>query len=136
MLLRALVPALACAAMLAACEPSQVGPGATTSVKAKDAEDVLGQQARARGPVALPPSISGAKTYRCADNSVLAVEFYSDRATATVRAGEKGESVRVKAPAPDGTMVADGGWSLKGGVKDAKVTVTTPKTKKPLSCHV
>ena len=132
MMLRALVPVLASAAMLAACEPTQIGPGAEKRQTDAQREEA----ARPKVPVVLPPSISASKTYRCSDNSLLAVEFYSDRASATVRAGEKGSPVRVKAPAPDGTMVADGGWSLKGGAKDAKVTVTTPNTKKSLSCHV
>jgi hypothetical protein len=118
--------------MLAACEPTEIGPGAEKARTAAQREEA----ARPRVPVVLPPSISASKTYRCSDNSVLAVEFYSDRASATVRAGENGPPVRVKAPAPDGTMVADGGWSLKGGAKDAKVSITTPETRKPLSCHV
>lgn len=128
----ALIPVLATMVLLGACEPTQVGPGAE---KART-DERRREEAKSLPPVVLPPSISATKSYRCSDNSVLSVEFYSDRASATMRAGEKGEPVRVKAPTPDGTMVADGGWSLKGGAKDAKVTITTKAHPKPLSCHV
>lgn len=128
----ALIPVLATMVLLGACEPTQVGPGAE---KART-DERRREEAKSLPPVVLPPSISATKSYRCSDNSVLSVEFYSDRASATMRAGEKGEPVRVKAPASDGTMVAEGGWSLKGGAKDAKVTITTKTHSKPLSCHV
>jgi hypothetical protein len=133
-----LIPSVVALALLAGCDaqPGQVGPGAVDAQKARDREDVVGAQARARGPVAMPPSIAGMKSFRCADNTLAIVEFYSDGKSATVRTSESDPAVRVVAQEAGGVMKADGGWSVKGGPKDAKVTFSSPKHPKTMSCHV
>lgn len=132
----AIVLTLAAATALVACKPTEIGPGATTSAKAKEAEDVLGREARARGPVVMPPSIAGMKSYRCADNSLAIVEYYSDSKTATVRTAQDDKPVKVASAEAGGVMKADGGWSVKGGPKDDRVTFSSPKHPKPMACHV
>jgi hypothetical protein len=127
---------LAAATALVACKPTEVGPGATSSQKAKVEEDVVGRAARERGPVVMPPSIAGTGSFRCADNSLAIVEFYSDGRSATVRTTEGDSPVKVVSTETGGTMKAEGGWTLKGAPKDPKVTFSSPNHPKPMSCHV
>ena len=61
----------------------------------------------ADGPVALPPSIAASKTYRCADNTIIDIDWMSD---GTAHVKKKGQ----EAP----TVIAAGSADLKG---DAKV---------------
>lgn len=131
-----IIPCLAILSMAAACKPTEVGPGASSSQKAKVDQDVVGRAARERGPVVMPPSISGTGSFRCADNSLAIVEFYSDAKSATVRTAEGDSPVRVTSTEAGGTLTAEGGWSLKGAPKDKKVTFSSPKHPKPMSCHV
>jgi predicted small secreted protein len=119
------------AAGLTACEPTKVGPGADRDVQRQEDDRRV-----ALPKVELPPSIRASKSYRCADNSLLMAEWYSDDLSASVRTKADSPSVRVKAPAVGQPMVADGGWSLKGGYKDAKVTFASPDHPKPMTCHV
>lgn len=124
--------------LLAGCDsaPTEVGPGSKSAIEARDRSDPIGQAARTAGPVVLPPSIVGSKSFRCSDNSLALVEFYSDGRSASVRTDAKQPQVRVVAPEAGGTMTAEGGWSLKGGPKDLKVTFSSPAHPKPMSCHV
>ena len=43
-----------------------------------DTRDPAAEALEANGPVALPPSITASKTYRCGDNSLLYVDWLSD----------------------------------------------------------
>ena len=67
--------------------------------------------AAANAPVALPPSITASKVYRCADNSVVYVNWLSD-GTATV----KNKASDVAKPVPAGST------ELKGDANSASVT--------------
>lgn len=116
---------------LSACEPTKVGPGAETQAKVDRDEPKV-----ARAPIEMPPSIRGSKSYRCADNSLLMAEWYSDDMSASVRTKADATAVRVKAPAKGEAMTAEGGWSLKGLYQDAKVTFASPDHRKPMACHV
>lgn len=118
------------AAGLTACEPTKVGPGAEKDVQRQE------EPSLALPKVELPPSIRASKSYRCADNSLLMAEWYSDDLSASVKTKADSPPVRVKAPAAGQAMVAEGGWSLKGGYKDAKVTFASPDHPKPMTCHV
>ena len=70
-------------------------------------------QANVAAPVVLPPSIAASHAYRCKDNSLLYVDWYSD-GTARVKAsrGEAGTSV----PAADVPTV------LKGDAQSGSIT--------------
>ena len=68
----ALVPLLA----LAACNSKP------TVIQAQDDSDNMKTAVANAAPVTLPPSIIATKTFRCADNSVVSVDFYGDNASA------------------------------------------------------
>jgi hypothetical protein len=61
---------LAATAALAGCNKEN-----HTIVAGPPGDDV---NAAANAPIALPPSIQSSKTYRCADNSVVYVDWMSD----------------------------------------------------------
>jgi hypothetical protein len=92
--------------------------------------------------VAMPPAITASGTYRCADNTILYVDFIGNNEAADIRVGDKAAAaVRVTAPvaaapaapaggaapapadaAPAGPMKsADGGNSLSGSGKQINV---------------
>lgn len=52
-------------------------------------------------PLAMPPAITASGTYRCADNTILYVDFLGANEAADIRVGDKAASaVRVTAAAP------------------------------------
>jgi hypothetical protein len=57
-------------------------------------------------PVELPPSITASRTYRCADNSLVYIDFFSND-SAAVRTSENGERHRLAA-AEGGAFEAEG----------------------------
>lgn len=58
--------------------------------------------------VQLPPSIIGGHTYRCADNSVVSVDFLKGGETAILRSPERSQQLRMTAPAAGEPFFADG----------------------------
>lgn len=116
---------------LAACEPTEVGPGAPTRQSVAEAE-----RKAALPKVELPPSIVASKSYRCSDNGILLVDWYSDGSSAGVRTSPDAAQKRLKAVTAGQAMVAEGGWSLSGSSKDVKVTFSSPAGRKPLVCKV
>ena len=64
----------------------------------------------ANAPVALPPSITGSKSYRCKDNKLIYIDWMSD---GTARVKSKREEV--------GTSVTPGN-ELKGDAKGSTIT--------------
>ena len=94
---------LAAAAALAGCNKEN-----HTIVAAPPGDDI---NAAANKPVALPPSIQASKTYRCADNTVVYVDWMSDGSAHVKR--KSGEVPAVLAPGtPD----------LTGDAKAASIT--------------
>jgi hypothetical protein len=90
---------LAAAAALAGCKENHtiVAGGPDVDNQANMASN---------GPVALPPSISASKTYRCADSSLVYVDWMSDG------------SAHVKhKPDATPTTIAAGSAELKGDAK-------------------
>jgi hypothetical protein len=77
-------------------------------------------------PVALPPSIIASKIYRCADNSVVYVDFLSDNKTANVRTKPGGSPTQVVAPEPGKPMTAAGGYEVTGSSSDPSVKIAVP----------
>jgi hypothetical protein len=69
-----------------------------------------GSNVASNEPVALPPSISSSKSYRCADNKLIYVDWMSD---GTARVKKTREEV--------GTTVTPGA-ELKGDAKAAAIT--------------
>jgi len=130
MSLRTMLLATTLVSALAGCDasPTKTGPAAVPGRNEVDPAPTP------RVPVVMPPSISVSKQYRCADGSLAFVDFYSDDRSASLRTAESGPAVRLVAPAPGQTMVAEG-HSLKGGKADRNVTITTLAHPKALSCH-
>lgn len=101
---------------LAACNKSET--------PAADAEAEAAKTAEAAPATPMPPAITASNTYRCADNTVLHVDYLGKNEAADIRVGEKtAAAVRVTAPkaeagateAPTGPMKSeDGKTSLSG----------------------
>jgi hypothetical protein len=114
---------------LAACNKTETpAEGETATVEAPAA------------PVELPPSITSSATYRCADNTILYVDFLGANVAADIRVGDKTAtatrvSQAVAAPAADPAATtpaaeaapagplksADGESSLSGSGKQINV---------------
>ncbi|HEY0315132.1 MAG TPA: hypothetical protein VGC28_02590 [Sphingomonas sp.] len=110
----ALLPLLA----LAACNSKP------NVVNAPDDDDMKTALANAAPITALPPSILATKTFRCADNSVVTVDFYGDNASAAIHP-KTGSPIALKAPAAGQPMVG-GGYTLNGKATDSSVKITEP----------
>jgi hypothetical protein len=79
---------------LAACNKSET-PAADEAAGTETA-------AAPAAPVELPPAITASGTYRCADNTILYVDFLGKNEAADIRVGEKSATaVRVTAPAAE-----------------------------------
>jgi hypothetical protein len=94
---------LAAAAALAGCNESH-------TIVAGGPDDNNDTNAATNAPVVLPPSITASKSYRCADNKLIYVDWMSDG------------SARVKKTDTEvGTPVTPG-TELKGDAKAASIT--------------
>jgi hypothetical protein len=119
---------LAAAAALAGCNKQS-----HTIVAGGDPSD--NTDVATNGPVALPPSITESKVYRCADNKVVYVDWLSDNKTVNIRTDKGGNPTQATAPAPGQPMTAAGGYSVEGAAKDASVKIAVPGHP-PQSCKV
>ncbi|MFN3388453.1 MAG: hypothetical protein ACK40O_05935 [Allosphingosinicella sp.] len=99
---------------LGACnsEPETIESGAVDPQA-----DALNQAA----PVSDLKMIQASRTYRCKDNSLLYVDFYTNN-TADARIGQDGE--RVQLAAGEGGAYTAEGWSLSGSTPE--ITATAP----------
>jgi hypothetical protein len=110
---------LAAAAALAGCNKEDhtiVAPGPDTG----------DYNAAANADVQLPPSIVATKLYRCADNSVVTVNYLSDNKSANVRAGDNGPVTQVTAAEPGKPMTGEGGYSVEGSPDSATAKIAVP----------
>ena len=80
----------------------------------------------ANANVQLPPSIIKTTLYRCADNSVVTVDYLSDNKSANVRAGKDTSSTQVTAPQPGQPMTAAGGYSVEGSPSSSTAKIAVP----------
>ncbi len=99
--------AAAATALLAGCgEPETITAGERTDPQAEE----LAKAA----PVELPPAIQASRTYRCKDNSLVYIDFYTNN-TALVRKTKGGEppEATLTAETPGGAYVAEG-YSVSG----------------------
>ena len=117
---RTLLITLAAAAALAGCQAQTIDPNKTTD----NANDVT--NSAANGPVALPPSISSSKIYRCADNKVVYVDWLSDGKTANVRTDKGGNPTQVAAAEAGKPLTGPGGFSIEGASGAANVKIAVP----------
>jgi hypothetical protein len=110
---------VAAAALLAGCNQDN-----TIVAGGPDTSDPAAEALQANGPVALPPSVAASKTYRCADNSVVHVDWLSDGKSANVRT-DAGGTVQVAAPEAGEPMSGGTGYSVSGTADAASVTIAT-----------
>ena len=104
-------------AALAACTSE------SHTIVANEQPDPMADQLANAAPVELPPAIAASKTYRCKDNSLLYIDWYSD-GSARVKT-EKG-TPGTEVPAPAEGVKSD----LTGDAKTPSITYAGR------SCHV
>lgn len=111
-----LILTLAAAAALAGCNKED-----HTIVSGPDDG---GSNAAANANVELPPSIQATTVYRCADNSLVTIDYLSDGKTANIHVKD-GPTVQAKAAEAGQPMTADGGYEVQGSAtaKTAKIAV-------------
>jgi hypothetical protein len=110
---------LAATAALAGCDKQS-----HTIVAGDPGDDV--NNVAANGPIALPPSITAQKVYRCADNKVVYVDWLSDNKTVNIRTDKAGNPTQATAPAAGQPMTAPGGYSVEGTAQDSSIKVAVP----------
>jgi hypothetical protein len=98
-----LLIALAAAAALAGCNENH-------TIVAGGPDESNDTNVAANAAVVLPPSISASKTYRCADNQLVYVDWMSDG------------SARVKKTRDEVGTTVTPGTELKGNAKAASIT--------------
>ena len=115
---RTLILTLAAAAALAGCNKES-----HTIVAGPDTGDY---NVAANADVQLPPSIVDTKLYRCADNSVVTVDYLSDGKSANVHTGKTAPTIQVVAPEAGQPMTAQGGYSVEGSASSGTAKVAVP----------
>lgn len=123
--MRILLPVMSILA-LSACnvEPTKVGPGAEPT----PTPTVTGP------PVELPPSIAASKQYRCADNSLAFVEWFTAGKGGLVRTTRDGQSVRVQ-PGDEAGTFSGGGYTLKGDKDAVAIQFASPDKPRAQRCR-
>lgn len=111
---------LAAAAALAGCNKQ------SHTIVAGGPEPDVDNNVAANGPVALPPSITASKVYRCADNKIVYVDWLSDNKTANIRTDKGGNPTSVTAAEAGKTMTAPGGYSLDGKASSNEAKIAIP----------
>jgi hypothetical protein len=106
--------ALAASLTLTACGNSAAG-------EANAAEGNASNQASARADRPLPPSILKSRTYRCRDNSVVYVDFFTDN-TAAVRTEQTGMPTKLQSQSGNPPFTADG-WSVSANAEQAEIAL-------------
>ena len=114
---RTLLLTLAAAAALAGCNKQ------SHTIVAGPPDD---NNVAANADVQLPPSILATKLYRCADNSVVTVDYLSDNKSGNVHAGKEAASVPVTAAEPGQPMTAEGGYSVEGSPTSSSAKIAVP----------
>ena len=110
---------LAATAALAGCKPHTLG--------GNNAADDATNSAEANANIQLPPMSIATKLYRCADNSVVTVDYLSDNKSANVKVGENGSPVRVTMAEPAKPMTsADSTVSVEGSPTASSAKIAVP----------
>lgn len=101
---------------LAACEQK-------TETVTSEAPDPQADELAKKPKIALPPSIKATVTFRCKDNSLVYVDFFSGDKMAHLRTAKDGAPVTLNADAAGDPMKADG-YSMSGTPK--LITLSQP----------
>ena len=114
--MKTLFPLAAIAALsLSACNSAPEGTEPTNTTN---------ETAAAAAPVTLPPAVKTSHTYRCADKSLVYVDFYADDRTARLRHERGTPGTLLTAETPDGAFEAEG-YSVSGS--GTEVRIATPE---------
>ena len=93
--------------------------------------DPMAEELKKAPPVKeLPPSISHNRTYRCSDNSLVYVDFYTNN-TALLRTRQGGDPVTLTAEGGNPPYLAEG-HSVSANADSVRITAPG---KNNLSCH-
>ncbi|HVF83298.1 MAG TPA: hypothetical protein VM913_03890 [Sphingomicrobium sp.] len=107
---------LLAAAALAGCDNSD------QTIVQNGPPDTMANELANAPPVVLPPAIAATKTYRCADNSLVTIDWLADDKTANVRVGEATTPVQFAAAAAGDPFKSPDGTTLTGTAEAASVT--------------
>jgi hypothetical protein len=114
--------AIAAALLLSACSQQ---PEVINEV------DPMAEELKKAPPVKeLPPAIASSRTYRCSDNSLFYVDFYTNN-TALMRTVRGGEAVTLTAEGGNPPFTGEG-RSVSGNGEAVRITAPG---KNNLSCH-
>lgn len=94
------------------------------------APDPMADQLKNSAKVVLPPSIKASVAFRCKDNSLVFVDFFSGDKLANLRTKKDGTPINLTAAKAGDPLTADG-YSLTG---DAKSITLTQPGKGTLTC--
>ncbi|TPG06559.1 hypothetical protein EAH84_14805 [Sphingomonas oligophenolica] len=84
--------------------------------------DPMAKQLANAAPVELPAAIKAEQVFRCKDNSLVKVTFFSGDKKVFVRSGATGPRIILRAAVSGDPFVAEGGWSLVGDTATIKLT--------------
>jgi hypothetical protein len=106
---------LAATAALAGCNKHTIVSGSPDSGEGNSAT---------KAPIQLPPAILATKLYRCADNSVVTVDYLSDNKSANVHVGQGAPTQVTTAEA--GKPMTASGYSVEGGPTSSSAKIAVP----------
>lgn len=94
-------------------------------------EDPMAEALKNAGPVAPPPMIQDNRTYRCRDNSLFYVDFFTNN-TAVVRTQQGGDPVASLTAEGGNPPYTGSGYSVSGSGEQVTITAPGHGTQ---SCH-
>ena len=80
----------------------------------------------ANADIQLPPSIAASKTYRCADNKLVYVDWLSDNKSANIRTEQGGVPTLVTAAEAGKPMTGAAGYAVSGSASAASAMIAVP----------
>jgi ABC-type uncharacterized transport system auxiliary subunit len=94
--------------------------GCTSEPQVINAYDPQAEALANAAPVVLPPAITHSRTFRCADNSLIYVDFYNNQ-TALIRTTQDGTPTSLTQAAGAGAYTAEG-YSVSANAQTARIT--------------
>jgi hypothetical protein len=109
------------AAIIAASLSLAACGGADEAASADNAANNVVEVNAAAALQELPPSIAASRTYRCRDNSLVYVDFFTNN-TAQIRTSEAGERIQLAATEGNPPFTAEG-YSVSANAETASIAV-------------
>jgi hypothetical protein len=106
---------------LAACNNSSPKPEVVDTNP-----DPMAAELANRPKVELPPAMTASKTFRCADNSLVYVDFYAGNKMAILKTKQDASPIRLTAE-KDGDPLTANGYTVKG--TPSSISYTAPDKK-------